>query len=99
MNIILKNEYNMKINKLRIKILVCSRNEIAKPDIKLDGDTFYKYKYLKSIVTSDVKFIQEIKCILQQTRYAYQRKKTYLLPGMYRYKNKKKICLRPMFVA
>lgn len=45
----------MKISRSKTKILDCNRNEEAKPDIKLDGDTLKvvnKYKYLGSIITN-----------------------------------------------
>lgn len=39
MNVILKNEYNMKINKIKIRIAVRSQNVINKPVIKPDENT------------------------------------------------------------
>lgn len=49
MNSIFGEEYDMKIKKSKTKILICSRNEAAKPDIKLDGyslEVVDEYKYL-----------------------------------------------------
>lgn len=57
----------MKINKLKTKILMCSRNETVKPDIKLDDDTLEavdEYKYLGSTITGDGGCDKEIKYIL-----------------------------------
>lgn len=39
MNVIFKNEHNIKINKSKTEILVCSRNKQLTV-IKLDGNTF-----------------------------------------------------------
>ncbi|XP_050527166.1 uncharacterized protein LOC126897529 [Daktulosphaira vitifoliae] len=74
----IKDEYNMKINKSKTKILVCGRNQTANWDINLDGDTlevFNEYNYLGSIDTDDGKFAQEIRCRLQQACCAFQKKK------------------------
>lgn len=81
MNSICREEYNMKINKANTKILVCSRNEAAKPDIKLDGETLEvvdEYKYLGSTITNDGGCAKEIKCRLQQARCSFQKKKSLL---------------------
>lgn len=56
MNSIFKEEYNKKINKIKTKILVDSRNEAAKPDTKLDCDTLEvveEYKHLGSTITNE----------------------------------------------
>lgn len=52
----MKNGYNMKLNEANIKVLVCSRNEGAQAQIKLDGDTLEQeneYNYLGSKITED----------------------------------------------
>jgi len=74
MNSIFREEYNMKINKLKTKILMCNRNKAAKPDIKLDDDTLEavdEYKYLGSTITNDGGCDKEIRYRLQQARCAF----------------------------
>lgn len=39
MNLTMKNEYNMKINETKTKVLVCSRNGGSQTQMTLDGDT------------------------------------------------------------
>jgi len=81
MNSIFREEYNMKINKAKTKILVCSRNEAARPNIKLDGEALKvvdEYKYLGSTITNDGRCVKEIKSRLQQARCAFQKKKNLL---------------------
>lgn len=65
----------MKTNKSKSTILVYSRNEAAKPDIKLGGDTLVvdKYKHLGSMIIYDGGCIQEIRSRLQQAQHAFQR--------------------------
>lgn len=62
MNIIFKDEHNMKKSKLKTKILICS-NETARLDTKLEGDTLgivEEYKNLGSMVTSNERYSQEM---------------------------------------
>jgi len=66
----------MKINKSKSKILVCSRKEAAKPNIKY--------------ITNDGGCAKEIKYRLQQARYAFQKKKRLTYFEKYRLKNKEK---------
>lgn len=56
MNSTMKNEYNMKINRPKIKVFVCGRNEETQTQITLDGVTLEQlneYKYLGSKITKD----------------------------------------------
>lgn len=64
MNIIFKNEYNMKIKKSKIKILARGRNEVVKPYIILDGNTLKtvdECKYLGSMINNYGGCAQEIR--------------------------------------
>lgn len=64
MNIIFMDEYNMKINESKTKILVYSRNEAVKSDIKLDGNTLEgvnECKYLGSMIKKYGGCAQEIR--------------------------------------
>jgi len=81
MNSIFREEYNIKINKLKSKILIHNKKEAAKPDIKLDGETVEivdEYKYLGSTITNDGRCAKEIKYRLQQARCAFQKRKGLL---------------------
>jgi len=75
MNSIFREEYNMKINKSKTKIFICSRNEAAKPDIKLIGEILEVVKYLGSTITNDGGCAKEIRCKLRQARCAFQKRK------------------------
>lgn len=49
MNLTMKNEHNIKINRAKTKVLVCSHNERTQTRITFDGDTIEQineYKYL-----------------------------------------------------
>lgn len=68
----------METSKSKTKILVCSRNEASKPDIKLNVETLEvldKYKYLGSTITNDGVCTKETRCRLQQTRCLFKKKK------------------------
>lgn len=77
MNIIFKNEYNMKIKKSKIKILVWGRNEVVKPYIILDGNTLEtvdECKYLGSMINNYGGCAQEIRWKLQQAQCVNSKK-------------------------
>lgn len=63
LNLTMKNEYNMRINKAKTKVLVCSHNEGTQTQIALDGDTLEQvneYKYLGRMITEDGRSTREI---------------------------------------
>lgn len=52
----MKNEYYMKINKAKTKVLVCSCNKGNQTQIMLDGDSLYQvneYKNLRNKLMGD----------------------------------------------
>jgi len=90
MSIMFDDEYNMKINQSKTKILVCRRHVIVIPVIKLEGDTLEvveEYKYLGSMVISNGRCDQEI--TTDYNRHdVHSKEKTAF--QKYRYENKEK---------
>jgi hypothetical protein len=82
MNSTMKNEYNMKINKAKTKVLVCSRDEGTQTQIALDGDTLEQvnvYKYLGSTITEDGRSTKEIISRINQAKCTFQSKKNMFI--------------------
>jgi len=82
MNSTMKNEYNMKINKVKTKVLVCSANEGTQTQIALDGNTLEQvneYKYLRSTITKDGRSTREIISRINQAKCAFQSKKNMFI--------------------
>lgn len=74
-----KQEYNMKINMTKTKILVCSRQYI-KSNIRINNITLERvnnFTYLGSKVTSDRKSTTDINCKIAQTKQPFFKKKNY----------------------
>jgi len=78
----MKNEYNMKINNVKTKVVVCSRNERTQTQIALDGGTLEQvneYKYLGSTITEDGRSTREIISRIYQDKCAFQSKKNMFI--------------------
>jgi hypothetical protein len=94
MNSIMKNEYNMKINKAKTKVLVCSRNEGIQTQIALDGDTLEQvnmYKHLESTITEDGRSTREIISRINQVKCTLQSKKNMFISRNIGHKSEEKL--------
>ncbi|VVC45686.1 Reverse transcriptase domain [Cinara cedri] len=80
MNNTLKQEYNMNINKTKIKILVGSRQQVD-TNIIMDGiklENINSYTYLGSRVMSNGKSATDFRCRIAQAKQAFFKKKKLL---------------------
>lgn len=70
-------EYGMKINKSKIKILICSKQESTSNTIIEDEklETIQCFTYLGSKITHDGKIEMDIKCRIAQAKQAFYKKK------------------------
>uniref|UniRef100_A0A8D8XEA4 Craniofacial development protein 2 n=1 Tax=Cacopsylla melanoneura TaxID=428564 RepID=A0A8D8XEA4_9HEMI len=81
MNNLMKNQFNMKINKKKTKILICSRMEEDRQrtlSIKLEDEILQQvteYKYLGSLITNDGTSRKEIISRIGQAKCAFNKKK------------------------
>ena len=79
---VLREEYKMKINRNKTKVMKCSkRKNEGTMEIKLGNETLSEvdeFCYLGSKITSDGGSVQDIKSRLAQARKAYERKRTLL---------------------
>ncbi|KAI5718650.1 hypothetical protein M8J77_024598 [Diaphorina citri] len=83
MNTIMKTKYNMRMNRTKTKVLVCSRNtEEQRPRPILIENEYIEivkeYKYLGSLITSDGTSKKEIKSRIMQAKNAFNKKKNLL---------------------
>ena len=76
------NDYNMKINKKKTKVLVCSKEaEARKTHVKFEGENLQQVKefsYLGSKITTDVKCHSEVKQRIHQAKKAFLSKRSLL---------------------
>lgn len=82
MDVVLKNEYKMSINKSKTKFMECSRKRSGKAnDIRLGSEKLDEvdgFSYLGSRITWDCRSIGDIKCRLVQARKAFVKKRNLL---------------------
>jgi len=77
------NEYQMRINSNKTKILVYAREPTFNTNIHLGNHLITQvssFKYLGSLITADGRSSQEIKQRIGQTKKAFIKKKRILAP-------------------
>ncbi|KAF2878665.1 hypothetical protein ILUMI_27502 [Ignelater luminosus] len=80
MNITLK-QYNMKINKTKTKVMVCSKTGQEEAAISLDGQQLQNVEsfcHLQSIITRDGRSRAEIRSRIAQAKIAFNKKKSLM---------------------
>lgn len=93
MNLTLKTEYNMKINKEKTKVLASSRNEETQTQIILDGDPLEQvneYKYLGSNITEDGHSTKDIISRTYKINCTFQSQKNIFISMKYLHKSEEK---------
>lgn len=82
---IMKNEYNMKLNKKKTKVMICTKQDNRNyRDIMVDGEAIQQveqFPYLGSIITKDGRSKKEIIKRIQQAKRAFINKKNLLTSG------------------
>jgi len=70
----LQKQYNMNVNKVMVKILACSRQQVD-TNIIMDSkklENINSYPYLGSKVTSDEKSATDINCRITESKQVFQ---------------------------
>lgn len=73
----LKQEYNMKINKPKTQILVCSKQQVNTNIImdNIELETLKSFTYLRSKITYNRKSTMDINCRITQVKQVFNKKK------------------------